>query len=290
MARSSSRSDGGSAALSALDNLAISPHTRPSLLKACMVAKDENDFRRQARVLKTLANESRFQIVDRLSRGECSVGELTDLVGSDRSTVSKHLAGLRAHGIVNELRDGNVVYYSLLTPCVMNFFSCAPSIGSGPKTVRGVGALFLQLAGPSVRCRLHGQSDSMLETGPSAERDAQDHRPPVPAQGRQGDAQHLRRLPRPRRQQALGARGSRLGRPHPLRPAADRRCKIAPPAAENTRPTRRIDRPKLLDQRTDRPPTDPAPRSRRKLSSALSRYEADMRALDRLGRRGSENF
>ena len=59
-----------------------------------MVAKDENVFRRQARVLKALANESRLQIVDRLLRGECSVGELTELVGSDRSTVSKHLAVL----------------------------------------------------------------------------------------------------------------------------------------------------------------------------------------------------
>lgn len=93
-----------------------------------MVVKDENVFRRQARVLKALANESRLQIVDRLSRGECSVGELTDLVGSDRSTVSKHLAVLRAHGIVNDRRDGNVVYYTLLTPCVMNFFSCATQV------------------------------------------------------------------------------------------------------------------------------------------------------------------
>jgi ArsR family transcriptional regulator len=93
-----------------------------------MVAKNENVFRRQARVLKALANESRLQIVDRLSRGECSVGELTDLVGSDRSTVSKHLAVLRAHGIVNDRRDGNVVYYTLLTPCVMSFFSCAAQV------------------------------------------------------------------------------------------------------------------------------------------------------------------
>jgi ArsR family transcriptional regulator len=93
-----------------------------------MVARDENVFRQQARVLKALANESRLQIVDRLSRGECSVGELTDLVGSDRSTVSKHLAVLRAHGIVNDRREGNVVYYTLLTPCVMKFFTCATQV------------------------------------------------------------------------------------------------------------------------------------------------------------------
>jgi DNA-binding transcriptional ArsR family regulator len=88
----------------------------------------EDIFRRQARVLKALANESRLKIVDRLFRGECSVGKLTELVGSDHSTVSKHLAVLRSHGIVDDRREGNVVYYALLTPCVMNFFSCATQV------------------------------------------------------------------------------------------------------------------------------------------------------------------
>jgi DNA-binding transcriptional ArsR family regulator len=90
--------------------------------------KTKEIYKRQARVLKALANESRLMIVERLSRGECSVGELTKLVGTDQSTVSKHLALLRAHGIVSDRRDGNVVYYSLLTPCVLDFFSCASRV------------------------------------------------------------------------------------------------------------------------------------------------------------------
>lgn len=90
--------------------------------------KDADVFRRQARVLKALANESRLKIVDRLSKGESSVGELTDLVGSDRTTISKHLAVLRSHDIVRDRREGNVVYYTLLTPCVMNFFACATQV------------------------------------------------------------------------------------------------------------------------------------------------------------------
>lgn len=88
----------------------------------------DSTFKQQARVLKTLANESRLKIIDRLSRGECSAGELTEVVGSDRTTVSKHLAVLRAHGIVQDRREGNVVYYTLLTPCVMSFFSCATQV------------------------------------------------------------------------------------------------------------------------------------------------------------------
>ncbi len=82
-------------------------------------------FKAQAKVLKALANESRLMIVDRLSRGECSAGELTRLVGSDQTTVSKHLAVLRAYGIVEDRREGSSVVYRLLTPCVTKFFACA---------------------------------------------------------------------------------------------------------------------------------------------------------------------
>jgi DNA-binding transcriptional ArsR family regulator len=85
-------------------------------------------FKAQARVLKALANESRLVIVDRLSRGECSAGELTRLVGTDQTTVSKHLAVLRAHGIVEDRREGSVVIYRLLTPCITSFFSCATQV------------------------------------------------------------------------------------------------------------------------------------------------------------------
>jgi ArsR family transcriptional regulator len=84
--------------------------------------------RQQARILKALANESRLKIVERLSRGECSAGELAGVVGSDRTTVSKHLAILRAHGIVLDRRQGNLVIYKLMTPCVVNFFACAMQV------------------------------------------------------------------------------------------------------------------------------------------------------------------
>jgi ArsR family transcriptional regulator len=91
-------------------------------------ARRDDVFRKQARILKALANESRLRIVDRLGSGECSVGELTELVGSDRTTISKHLAVLRSHGIVADRREGNVVYYSLVTRCALNFFACATQV------------------------------------------------------------------------------------------------------------------------------------------------------------------
>ena len=102
----------------------IEPHRR----EVEVARHAEDRFRRQAQIMKALASDSRLKIVSRLAKGECSVGELTDLVGSDRTTVSKHLAVLRAHGIVADRRDGNVVFYELLTPCVVNLLSCATQV------------------------------------------------------------------------------------------------------------------------------------------------------------------
>lgn len=85
-------------------------------------------FAKQARILKALAHPSRLLIVDRLSRGECTVGELRELVGSDLSTISKHLALLRAHGIVEDRREGTTVYYRLIAPCACNLFTCATQV------------------------------------------------------------------------------------------------------------------------------------------------------------------
>jgi len=93
-----------------------------------MAVKPREAYKAQARILKALAHESRLLIVDRLAESDCSAGELTELVGSDQSTVSKHLAVLRAHGIVEDRREGNVVHYRLVTRCVTTFFSCAMQV------------------------------------------------------------------------------------------------------------------------------------------------------------------
>ncbi len=90
--------------------------------------KDRAVYKHQAGVLKALANESRLMLIDRLGEGECTVGDLTEMLGRDQSTVSKHLAMLRAHGIVEDRREGNNVYYTLCTPCVRNFFACAKQV------------------------------------------------------------------------------------------------------------------------------------------------------------------
>lgn len=85
-------------------------------------------FKAQAAVLKALAHPTRLFIVDELAKRERCVCELTEMVGSEMSTVSKHLTLLKHAGIVEDDKRGVQVFYRLKTPCVMNFFQCVTAV------------------------------------------------------------------------------------------------------------------------------------------------------------------
>ena len=93
-----------------------------------MDAKAQARFEARARVIKAMAHPTRLFMVDELSRGERCVCELTEMVGADTSTVSKHLALLKNAGIVADEKRGSQVFYSLRTPCVLRFLSCIESV------------------------------------------------------------------------------------------------------------------------------------------------------------------
>ena len=82
----------------------------------------------RAGVMKAMAHPSRLYLVEQLSDGERCVCELTDGVGADISTVSRHLGLLRSAGIVESERRGQKVFYRLRTPCVLNFFDCIENV------------------------------------------------------------------------------------------------------------------------------------------------------------------
>ncbi|MBU4565354.1 MAG: metalloregulator ArsR/SmtB family transcription factor [Desulfarculus sp.] len=82
----------------------------------------------RARILKAVGNASRLLILEELAQGEKCVADLTQEVGSDISTVSKHLSLLKAVGLVKDDKRGNQVFYTLLAPCVLNFFDCVESV------------------------------------------------------------------------------------------------------------------------------------------------------------------
>ena len=82
----------------------------------------------RANILKAMAHSTRLFIIEELSEREHSVGELTDKIGADMSTVSKHLSILKSEGIIHDERRGTSIYYHLSCPCVLNFYECVEGV------------------------------------------------------------------------------------------------------------------------------------------------------------------
>ncbi|BBD09886.1 ArsR/SmtB family transcription factor [Desulfovibrio ferrophilus] len=89
---------------------------------------EKTKFTERAQIMKALGHPVRLFIVDELSRGEQCVCDLTEMVGLDVSTVSKHLLVLKNAGIVADERRGKQVFYGLRVRCVLNFFGCLESV------------------------------------------------------------------------------------------------------------------------------------------------------------------
>lgn len=81
-----------------------------------------------AGVLKALAHPTRLFILDKLNEREYCVSELQELIGVDMSTISRHLAVLRQVDIIDSRKENNQVFYRLLCPCVLDFYTCIVGI------------------------------------------------------------------------------------------------------------------------------------------------------------------
>ena len=94
-----------------------------------MNAKTQAKYEARAKIIKAMAHPTRLFIVDELARsGERCVCELTEMIGVDMSTVSRHLAMLKNAGIIEDEKRGAQVYYRLRVRCVLDFFECVESV------------------------------------------------------------------------------------------------------------------------------------------------------------------
>ncbi len=82
----------------------------------------------RADVAKALSHPSRLMILDALNEGDLCVCDLTELVGSDQSTVSKHLAVLRNAGIIDMRKEGTLSMCHLRVQCLQGFWSCIEAV------------------------------------------------------------------------------------------------------------------------------------------------------------------
>ncbi len=85
-------------------------------------------YEARARITKALAHPVRLMMLDALAERECCVCELTELVGLDQSTVSKHLAVLRQAGVIDRRKEGTKTLLTLKVPCLQGMWNCVEAV------------------------------------------------------------------------------------------------------------------------------------------------------------------
>jgi len=95
-----------------------------SALVGCMTERDKQRLTRRAAILKSLAHPSRLLIIEMLEQAPRCVGELTEAIGADITTVSKHLSVMKRAGLVRDEKHGTYSEYSLVCDCVTHMIDC----------------------------------------------------------------------------------------------------------------------------------------------------------------------
>jgi DNA-binding transcriptional ArsR family regulator len=81
-------------------------HTAPPSGDEARLPPERDAFR-------AIADGGRRLILEALAAGECSVSQLTGLLGISQPAVSQHLRVLREAGLVEERREGRFHYYRM---------------------------------------------------------------------------------------------------------------------------------------------------------------------------------
>ena len=72
-----------------------------------------DSYKQQADLIKAIAHPTRLRILDILSRDEACVCHLTAILRQRQPYISQHLMTLREAGLVQDHKDGVMVYYRL---------------------------------------------------------------------------------------------------------------------------------------------------------------------------------
>jgi len=82
----------------------------------------------KADLFRALAHPARIRVLEVLSEGERSVGDLQPLVGIESSHLSQQLAVLRRAGVVTTRKTGSSVIYALRCPEVADLLAAAKQV------------------------------------------------------------------------------------------------------------------------------------------------------------------
>ena len=82
----------------------------------------------KAQLFRVLGHPVRIRILELLSDGERTVGDLQAALSLDSSSASQHLAALRQQGVLERRRSGTSVYYRIRDPRVSQLLAVAKQI------------------------------------------------------------------------------------------------------------------------------------------------------------------
>ena len=89
-----------------------------------IIRQDMEAARRKADILKALAHPVRIRVFEALADGEKTAGELVAITGEKEANTPRHLAVLRAAGLVETRKEGLNVFYSNSMPCLIPMLAC----------------------------------------------------------------------------------------------------------------------------------------------------------------------
>jgi DNA-binding transcriptional ArsR family regulator len=82
-------------------------------------------FEAKAELFRALAHPARVRVLEVLSEGERSVGDLAGEAGIEASRLSQQLAVLRRAGLVTTRREASTVFYSIKEPLLVELLAVA---------------------------------------------------------------------------------------------------------------------------------------------------------------------
>lgn len=128
-------------------------------------------------VAKAIADPSRVRVLKLLATGELCVCQITTVLALAPATVSKHLAALKAAGLVQQRRDGRWAYYRLaerqLNPYAARFLAMVGDcLGDDPTIAEDRRLLALVRAVPLQVLCAQGRSALSPAATPTLRQDA----------------------------------------------------------------------------------------------------------------------
>jgi DNA-binding transcriptional ArsR family regulator len=104
------------------------PEAPPPLDGSATHVRSDPVYVVKAQLFRVLGHPVRIRMLEILSDGERTVGELQAELNLDSSSTSQHLAALRQQGVLQSRRAGTSVYYSIRDPRVSQLLAVAKQI------------------------------------------------------------------------------------------------------------------------------------------------------------------